>query len=59
MQYAHFKKTKVVSSHRALQGSVPAPQALFCTFAREEFLALVLKFLEEDIADGLMLFIPF
>lgn len=33
--------------------------APFCTFAREEFLALVLKFLEEVITDGLELFIPF
>lgn len=33
--------------------------APFCTSAREEFLALVLKFREEGIADGLELFIPF
>lgn len=31
----------------------------FLLHAREEFLALVLKFLDEGIADGLELFIPF
>lgn len=33
--------------------------APFCTIAREEFLALVLKFPEEGIAVGLELFISF